>query len=146
MRAAKTGAKQRSRGFQKGVSGNPFGRPAGSRNKVTLAVDALLDGEAEALTRRAIDLALGGDLTALKLCLERVAPVRRDRVLELPLPKIENAADAVQAMSTLVAAAAAGALSFQSANEVANLIEKLNGALTISDFDMRLAQLEAKAK
>jgi hypothetical protein len=65
--------------FQKGRSGNPAGRQRGCRNRATLAAEVLLEGEAEALTRRAIELALEGDTTALKLCLERIVPQRRSR-------------------------------------------------------------------
>ena len=52
----------------------PAGRPKGSRNKATLAVEILLDGEAEAITRKAIELAKQGDLVAIRLCLDRIAP------------------------------------------------------------------------
>ena len=71
MAPVDTVKKQGSR-FQKGRSGNPNGRPKGSRNAATLACEALLDGEAEALTRKAIEMALGGDTVALRLCLERI--------------------------------------------------------------------------
>ncbi len=64
--------------FKKGQSGNPAGKPIGARHKTTLAVQALLDGEAESLTRKAVELALAGDITALRLCLERIAPARKD--------------------------------------------------------------------
>jgi hypothetical protein len=60
--------------FRKGRSGNPKGRPAGARNKATQSAELLLDGEAEALTRRAVELALAGDGMALRLCLERIIP------------------------------------------------------------------------
>ena len=60
--------------FQKGRSGNPAGRRPGTRNRATQAVEVLLEGEAEALTRRAIELAFEGDATVLKLCLERIVP------------------------------------------------------------------------
>lgn len=60
--------------FKKGKSGHPKGRPPGSRHKATLAPLALLEGEASMLTRRAIDAALGGDMVALRLCLERIVP------------------------------------------------------------------------
>ena len=58
--------------FEPGQSGNPSGRPRGSRNATTLALEALLDGQAEALTQKAIDLALTGDMAALRLCLDRI--------------------------------------------------------------------------
>ena len=57
--------------------GNPS-RPKGSRHKTKLGIQALLDGERETLTRKAIDMALAGDTTALRLCLERLAPPRKD--------------------------------------------------------------------
>ena len=66
-----TDEKQRGRPFEKGTSGNPSGRPRGSRNATTLALEVLLDGQAQALTQKAIDLALTGDIPALRLCLDR---------------------------------------------------------------------------
>ena len=57
--AAKTAGEQRGRPFQRGQSGNPHGRPVGSRHRTTLALDALLEGEAERLTRKAVEIALG---------------------------------------------------------------------------------------
>ncbi len=61
----KTARKQRGRSFKLGQSGNPGGRPRGARNKTTLAIEALLDGEAETITRKAIELAKAGDMSAL---------------------------------------------------------------------------------
>ena len=73
--------------FKPGTSGNPSGKPAGARNKTTLAVEALLDGEAEYLTRKAIELAKAGDMAALRLCLDRIVPARKDRhVASVALP------------------------------------------------------------
>ena len=65
MAAEKTAGKQRGRSFRPGKSGNPAGRPRGARNKTTLAVEALLDGEAETITRKAIELAKTGDRVRL---------------------------------------------------------------------------------
>ena len=79
--------------FKKGQSGNPGGRRVGCRNKTTIAAAAFLAGEAEALTRRAVELALVGDPTALRLCLERILPPCRDRIVKFVLPPIESAAD-----------------------------------------------------
>ena len=73
--------------FKPGQSGNPKGKPKGARHKATLAALELLDGEAEALTRKAVDLALEGDTTALRLCLERIAPPARMRPYRSLFPK-----------------------------------------------------------
>jgi len=78
-----TGARDGRGRFRKGKSGNPAGRPPGSVNRSTRAAIQLLDGEAEALTRKAIELALAGDPMALRLCLDRIVGVRRGRPVEL---------------------------------------------------------------
>jgi hypothetical protein len=62
----------------------------GSRNRTTLAVEALLDGEAETLTRKAIELAKAGDLAALRVCLDRIAPPRKDRPVLFELPPVRG--------------------------------------------------------
>src|SRR3954471_17099679 len=116
--AAKTAGQQRGRPFQAGQSGNPRGRPVGSRHKATLAAEALLDGEAEELTRTAIDLAKTGDTTALRLCLERVCPPRRDRPVAFALPAIENVADLTKASTALLQAVASGELTPAEAAEL----------------------------
>jgi Family of unknown function (DUF5681) len=81
------------RPFQKGRSGNPVGRRPGSRNKATIATAKLLAGESEGLTRRAVELALAGDPMALRLCVERILPVCRERAVRFALPPIESPAD-----------------------------------------------------
>jgi Family of unknown function (DUF5681) len=80
--------------FKKGQSGNPAGKAKGTRNATTLALEALLDGQATALTQKAIDLALTGDMAALRLCLDRILPPRRDRPVTFTLPPINSAQDA----------------------------------------------------
>ena len=105
-----TAKEQRGRPFVSGESGNPAGRPHGSRNKATLAAEALLDGEAEALTRKAVDLALAGDTTALRICLDRLLPCRRSRPVCFTMPAMGKAGDAVTTMNAITAAVAAGDL------------------------------------
>ena len=73
----------RGRPFEKGRSGNPGGRRRGSRNRTTLAAAVLLEGQSEALTRKAVELALAGDPVALRLCIERILPVCRERAVRL---------------------------------------------------------------
>jgi hypothetical protein len=69
----------------------------------------LLEGEAETLTRKAIELALAGDTTVMRLCLERAVPPRRDRPIRLALPVINSADDATQARGFRIVAAAGAA-------------------------------------
>lgn len=116
-------SKAAKRGFSPGVSGNPNGRPKGSRNKVTLAIEALLEGEAEALTRKAIERALEGDGTALRLCLDRLAPPRRDRPAPFDLPSLNEAADCRDAFAAIVAATAEGELTPSEGTTMAKLVE-----------------------
>ena len=116
--AENTAAKQRGRPFEPGKSGNPSGRPKESRNHATLLAEALLEGEAETITRKLIDKALEGDTTALRMCLERLVAPRRERCVTFELPKIETAADAANASATVLAECPAGNLSASEATEI----------------------------
>ena len=109
--------------FKPGHSGNPNGRPKGSLNATTLAAQALLDGEAEILTRKAIELAKGGDLAALRLCIDRLVPPRKDRPVPFDLPKIESARDAANAISAVLTAVSTGDLTPAEASDVTRLLD-----------------------
>jgi len=84
------------------------GRPRGSKNRTALAVQALLDGEAEGLTRVAVEKALAGDIVALRLCMDRILPVKRERAIELDLPALEGSQDSLRAIGTVLEAVGAG--------------------------------------
>ena len=99
-----------------------------------MAAQALLDGEAEALTRKAIELAKGGDLTALRLCMDRLLPPQKDRPVSLDLPRIDSARDVPKAISALLAAVAAGELAPSDAGEVTKLLDAYARAVEISDL------------
>jgi hypothetical protein len=75
-----------------------------------LAIEAILDGEATALTRKAIERAMSGDTAALRLCLERLAPPRRDRSVSLTMPALKRPEIMSAATAALLAAVAAGEL------------------------------------
>ncbi len=132
------------RRFQKGQSGNPRGRPKGSRNKATLAVQKLLDGEAEAITRKIIDKAKEGDMKAAQLCIERLLPPRRDHVVGFPLPPITKPEDAPAAFNAIAAAIASGQLAISDAAEVGKLIEGYVRAVEATDLAARLADVEKR--
>ena len=140
--AVNTAGKQRGRPFAAGTSGNPAGRPKGARNRTTVAVEEILDGEADALARKAIELALAGDTVALRLCLERIAPAKRERPSPFTLPKLESAGDAVKASAALVEAVAAGELTTAQAAELGKLVESFVRAAEAADLEERLVALE----
>ena len=119
----------RGRPFVKGRSGNPRGRPVGARNKKTLAAAVLLEGESEALTRKAVELALAGDPTALRLCIERIVPPCRERPVKFTLPPIENAADIAAAMNAVTAALARGIITPGEAERIANVVDTFARAI-----------------
>lgn len=124
--------------------GNP-GRPAGARHKVSRAIEELLEGEAEGLTRKAVKMALEGDTTALRLCLERVAPPRKDSPVQFDLPAMETAQDAAQAAQAVLVAVSHGDLTPVEAASVMALIESYRKTLETSELEARIAALE-KAK
>ena len=123
----------RGRPFEKGRSGNPAGRLTGSRNKATLAAAALLAGESEALTRKAVEMALDGDPTAMRLCMERVLPPCRERTVEFSLPPIEgtrtgetsapSAGDIARAMDAVTSALAEGEITPGEAEKIAGVVD-----------------------
>lgn len=127
--------------------GKPFapgnaGRPKGSRHRATIAAEALLDGEANALTRKAIDMAMGGDTVALRLCLERLVPPRRDRPIVFALPAISSAVDHPKALAAVLAAVAAGDLTPTEAEAFASIMEQHRRAIETAEIIERLTALE----
>ena len=131
--------------FKPGQSGNPAGKPKGARHKITFAIDALLDGDAERLTRKAIEMALAGDGTAMRLCLDRLAPPRRDRHAPFALPKLETVGDAKAAAGAIVQAVAAGEITPSEATEMSKLVENFTRVLEATEFEARIEALERKA-
>jgi len=123
-----------------------------------LAAEALLVGEAEALTRKAIDLALAGNHFALRLCLERILPPTRERTVQFTLPPITELADAPKAIAALLAAVANGELTLTEASELSKLVDAFERAIqakslyeredlkAVSDrpFALQLNELDSK--
>jgi uncharacterized protein DUF5681 len=136
----------RGRPFEKGRSGNPAGRRIGSLNKATSAAAALLEGESEALTRKAVELALAGDPTAMRLCLERILAPCRERTVEFELPPIESAADIVTAMKAVTSALAGGAITPGEAATIAAVVDTFVSAIAVSDFGRCLQFTMAHAR
>jgi hypothetical protein len=110
--------------FAKGQSGNPAGRPPGSRNRTTLFMEALLSAQAEEVMCAAIAKAREGDAAALRLCFDRLLPRGNDRPVPFALPVVETAADARSAISRIMAATGTGELTPPQALSLMRVVEK----------------------
>ena len=121
--------------------GNP-GKPKGSRHRATQAVSALLEGQQEALTQKAIDKALEGDVTALRLCLDRIAPPRKDSPVMFDLPRIETSGDAAVAAGSILTAVSDGDVTPQEAVSIMAVVEQFRRTLETTEIEARIAALE----
>jgi F0F1-type ATP synthase gamma subunit len=131
--------------FQKGESGNPAGRPRGARNRTTVLLENLFAEDAEAIARKAIELAKAGEIAALRMCLDRLVPARKDEPVVFDLQPLDTAADSVAAAARIVAAVADGDLTPSEAVDLAKVIDVYVGALATKGFEERLNKLESAA-
>jgi hypothetical protein len=103
--AENTGLKQPGRGlgrpFRPGLSGNPAGKPKGSRHRITLLAEKLMQDDAEQVVRAVVTAAKSGDMTAARLVLDRIAPPRKGRPVHVPLPEMTSAGDVAAAVSAV---------------------------------------------
>jgi Family of unknown function (DUF5681) len=128
--------------FQPGQSGNPAGPRTGSKHRVTLALEKLLDGEARAITRKAVELAKAGDTVALKLCLERILPMRRGRPISFKLPTLGTPSDLVAALSSIAAAVATGELTIEEGQGIAAMLEGQRRAIETIELTRQVEELK----
>jgi hypothetical protein len=113
------------------------------QGELTLAVEALIEGQAEELARKAIERALAGDSPLLRTLLSTVVPPRRDRAVEFELPKIETAADVLAASSAVLSATTAGQLTPSEAREMMDFLAIHVRTVEAADLEARLVALEA---
>ena len=128
--------------FQKGQSGNPAGRPRGSRNKASIRMQEMLEEKAEAFVNKVVELAMSGNIAALRLCLDRLVPARKNEPLSCEMPPLARAADAVAAIGGIASAAVAGDVTADEAAKLAKVISLYVSTLEAHQFEHRLAQLE----
>lgn len=120
------------------------GRPEGSRNKATIAAQELMDGEAEALTKKAIELAKGGDMAALRLCLDRIVPPRKDRPISLDIGQVKDITDMTHLTGAIVEAVADSAMTPSEGQAFAGILETHRKIVELADIEQRVRALEGK--
>jgi hypothetical protein len=107
-----------------------------------MAVLELLEGQAEALSHKAVEMALAGDTVALRLCLERLAPPRKDSPVQFPLPRMTSAHDAAEAAAAVLKAVSEGDLTPTEGAQVMALIDSFRRALEVTELEARVSALE----
>jgi hypothetical protein len=144
--AENSATKQRGTPFKKGQSGNPSGKPPGARNKTTILAEKLMHDDVKEIVKVVVEAAKGGDMTAARLILERIAPVRKGRPVYFDLPPAKTAADIAAAMTAVTTAMASGDLTPDEAVTVASVLEMRRKALETEEFMLRLQALEGAAQ
>jgi Family of unknown function (DUF5681) len=133
---------QRGRPFQKGQSGNPSGKPPETRARVTVLGEKIMRDDADAIVQSVVEAAKNGDPTAMRLCVERLIPVRKGRPIEFELPQVETASGVVEAIGMIAKQMAEGELSPEEAATVASVIEIQRRAIDLADIEERLKKVE----
>ena len=128
--------------WKPGQSGNPAGRPKGARHKATLAALKLMEGQADAITQTCIDAALAGDMTAIRLVLDRLVPPAKERPVSLELPDAKDAAGIAEAQTAILQAVAAGQLTPGEGTAMAGLVEARRRAVETLELETRITALE----
>ena len=129
--------------FERGRSGNPHGRPAGSRNRASVILDAIAEGQAADLLRTVLQRARRGDLQAAALIFSRVWPIRKAR-MRFDLPSLDRAADLPHALAAVVAAVSTGLLSPDEAAAIAAVLNAQRAAIELAEIEGRLRTLEQR--
>lgn len=133
------------RRFQRGVSGNPGGRPIGARGALKAALGEVPADRLGRIVERILALAEQGDLRAAEIVLARLWPVRRGCPVPIALPRIAGAADLVAAHAVVVAAMGDGAISPEEGAAVQAVLEGARRSMETADLLARLDALEKRA-
>jgi hypothetical protein len=134
-------------GVVRKVRGRPFkpgnpGRPAGSRNKTTLIAEQLGDGQAEQLVQRVLELALAGDVSCLRMLLDRIWPPRKAQPINVTMPPINSSQDALAALAAICEALGEGRITLEEASACSSLVGRSIQLIELQDFERRIAALE----
>jgi Family of unknown function (DUF5681) len=144
--AEKSGDKQRGRPFAKGQSGNPRGKPPGTRHAITVLAEELMAGDAEGVVRKVIEAAMAGDMTAARLILDRIAPPRRGRPVAIDLPAVTNTVAVTSALGAVIAGLGDGILTPDEAVAVCAVIETQRRAIETVELEVRLRAIEERMR
>ncbi len=138
-------ARSKSGRFAPGRSGNPAGRPQGSRDKRTVLLQELVEGGGESIVKKLVALAKSGKPWAVRLAIERLLP-KLERRVDVELSRVVSAADVGAAVADVIDLAAGGQLTIEEAQAFLRLIEQQRKAIETNDLAVRLELLEQSQK
>ena len=130
--------KARGRPFK---SGNP-GRPPGSKNKITQMVEQLVEGQAEQLVQKVLELAEAGDVSCLRMIRDRLWPPRKGQPVNVVMPPIKTSQDVIPAIASIWTAIREGRLTPDEASALSIVIDRSIQAIELHDITKRIAALE----
>ena len=142
---ANAGKKQGSK-WKIGQSGNPAGKKPGTRHKATQLAEILLDGQTEKLVNKCVEMAIDGDSTAMRICMDRLIPPRKSRPITIQLPDTKTAVGVADAQSTVVKTVAEGEITIEDGQALSSILEARRKALETQDHEVRLNKLEELEK
>ena len=116
--------------FSPGQSGNPKGRPKGSKNRGTRLVEALVDDIPE-LINVTKEKAMNGDMVAMKLLLERAFPTRKAILPPINLPDLDNAETLKDQIMIITKAIRQGEISTDQAQELIKALRESDDLIRI---------------
>ena len=131
--------------WKTGQSGNPAGKPKGTRNKATMLALSILEAEVEQVARAVVDAALAGDMTACRVVLERLVPPMKERPVSLELPDTSTAEGVAAAQDAILQAVAAGDLLPGEGTILTGILEGRRRTLETQELEQRIAKLEENA-
>jgi hypothetical protein len=128
--------------------GNKYGggRPPGSRNQVTSVSQTILEEHAEILMKKCLHMALEGDVMAMRLCVERLIPIRRQRVVRFKMPSVGTMEEVDTASQAVVKGVAHGQLTPSEGEAFTGMLEGRRKIIETDQFDVRLEALEEAQK
>ena len=128
--------------FRKGQSGNPAGKPPGTRDRSTAALEALAQGAGSRIVQAMITAAENGDTRAGQLILARIWRPSQGRRVVISLPQLRTPQDALKAIDAITQAAASAVISLEDARDLAALVDSFRNTFAAVDLDERIKQLE----
>ncbi len=124
--------------WKKGQSGNPAGRKPGAE-----VIRQLLEPKREKLVQKAVTMALAGDVTALRICIDRLAPPPRAEAPKVTIEGLSEATTLTDKANVIMDAVGRGDLAPDIGAMLVQALTNVGKVVEIDELDRRVRALEA---